>query len=207
MVVIPADHARTQCIANHLGAITVVCNPSDSIKTANLLSCVSVESMSHTHLRSYMHRLGLCSSLINSGTETLVVILLHWLYMDLYSQKNKMSHRKFLRSLETARSDVKVIVCLWLDNLKPISLAFEISRDLLLRRLVVWHNDVIKWKHFPRYWPFVRGIHRSPVNSPHKGQWHWALCFSLIYYWTNVWVNDRETGDLRRHCAHHDVSL
>ena len=28
------------------------------------------------------------------------------------------------------------------------------------------HDDVMKWKHFPRYWPFVRGIHRSPVNSP-----------------------------------------
>ena len=26
------------------------------------------------------------------------------------------------------------------------------------------HDDVIKWKHFPRYWPFVREIHRSPVN-------------------------------------------
>ena len=25
------------------------------------------------------------------------------------------------------------------------------------------HGDVIKWKHFPRYWSFVRGIHRSPV--------------------------------------------
>ena len=24
---------------------------------------------------------------------------------------------------------------------------------------------------FLRYWPFVRGIHRSPVNSPYKGQW------------------------------------
>ena len=24
-----------------------------------------------------------------------------------------------------------------------------------------------------RYWPSVRGIHRSPVNSPHKGQWPW----------------------------------
>ena len=23
------------------------------------------------------------------------------------------------------------------------------------------HDDVIKWKYFPRYWPFVRGIHRS----------------------------------------------
>ena len=28
------------------------------------------------------------------------------------------------------------------------------------------HDDVIKWRHFPRYRPFVRGIHRSPVNSP-----------------------------------------
>ena len=28
------------------------------------------------------------------------------------------------------------------------------------------HDHVIKWKHFPRYWPSVRGIHRSPVNTP-----------------------------------------
>ena len=39
------------------------------------------------------------------------------------------------------------------------------------------HDDVIKWKHFPRYWPFVRGIHRSPVNSRRKGQWNGALIF------------------------------
>ena len=42
----------------------------------------------------------------------------------------------------------------------------------------ILHDDVIKWKHYPRYWPFVRGIHRSPVNSPHKGQWRGALMFS-----------------------------
>ena len=40
--------------------------------------------------------------------------------------------------------------------------------------------DVIKWKHFPHYCPFVRGTHRSPVNSPHKGQWCGALMFSFI---------------------------
>ena len=39
---------------------------------------------------------------------------------------------------------------------------------------------VIEWNHFPRYWPFARGIHRSSVNSPHKGQWRGALIFSLI---------------------------
>ena len=43
------------------------------------------------------------------------------------------------------------------------------------------HDDVIQLKHFPRYWPFVREIHRSPVNFPHKGQWRGALMFSLIY--------------------------
>ena len=43
-----------------------------------------------------------------------------------------------------------------------------------------YHDNVIKWKHFPRNWPFVRGIHRSPVNSTHKVQWRRALMFSLI---------------------------
>ena len=42
------------------------------------------------------------------------------------------------------------------------------------------HDDVFKWKHFPCYWPFVQGIHQSPVNSPHKGQWRGALMFTLI---------------------------
>ena len=67
------------------------------------------------------------------------------------------------------------------------------------------HDDVIKWKHFPRYWSFVRGIHRSAVNSPHKGQWRGALMFSLICAWLNGWVNNGEAGNLRRNRAHYDV--
>ena len=73
--------------------------------------------------------------------------------------------------------------------------------------VTVFHDDVIKWKHFPHYWPFVRGIHRFTVNSQHKGQWRGALMFSLICVWINSWVNNREAGDLRcyrpplrRHC-------
>ena len=78
---------------------------------------------------------------------------------------------------------------------------------LLVWNLVVLHDDVIKWKHIPRYWPFVLGIHRSPVNSPHKGQWRGALMFSLIYVWISGWVNNREAGNLRRHLAHYDVTV
>ena len=48
------------------------------------------------------------------------------------------------------------------------------------KQTIIWHDEAIIWKQFPRYWPFVREIHRSPVNFPHKGQWHGALMFSLI---------------------------
>ena len=69
------------------------------------------------------------------------------------------------------------------------------------------HDDVIKWQHFPRYWPFVRGINRLPMNSPHNGQWRGALMFSLICAWINGWVNNRAAGEFRRHRAHYDVTL
>ena len=72
--------------------------------------------------------------------------------------------------------------------------------------LIDVHDDVIKWKHFPRYWPFVRGIHRSAVNSLHKGQWRAALMLSLICAWISGWVNNHVAGDLRRHRAHFDVT-
>ena len=43
--------------------------------------------------------------------------------------------------------------------------AIFISLDV--PRIPGLHDDVIKWKHFPRHWPFVRWIHRSPVKSRH----------------------------------------
>ena len=52
-------------------------------------------------------------------------------------------------------------------------------------------NYGIKWKHLPRYWPFVRK----------------ALMFSLICTWTNGWANTRDAGDLGRHHAHYDVAV
>ena len=81
------------------------------------------------------------------------------------------------------------------------------ERSHLLNQAWPNHDDVIKWKHFPRYWPFVRGIHRSPVNSPHKGKWRRVLMLSLICDWINGWINTREAGDLRRHCAPYDVTV
>ena len=131
--------------------------------------------------------------------------LVDWLIYDLMMGKQNIKqqiHGHILRAIvyfqllpnadEIAR--IIIVIILW-DHL-PATHSHQTS----------WlHDDVIKWKHFPRNWPFVRGIHRSPVNSPHKGQWRGALMFTLICVWINDWVNNREAGDLRRYRAHCDV--
>ena len=43
----------------------------------------------------------------------------------------------------------------------------------------LWHQR----ENVPRYWTFVRGIHLSPVASPHKVRWRGALVFFIIYTW------------------------
>ena len=65
----------------------------------------------------------------------------------------------------------------------------------------------MKWKYFPCYWPFVRGIHRTPVDSPHKDQWRGALVFSLICAWTNGSANNRDAGDLSHPHVHYNVTV
>ena len=63
----------------------------------------------------------------------------------------------------------------------PVPSRCRVIRDNICIYLIMlrYHVGVIKWKHFPRYLPFLRGIHRSPVNSPHKEQWRGTLWFSL----------------------------
>ena len=66
-------------------------------------------------------------------------------------------------------------------------------------------DDVIRWKHFLRYWLLVRGIHRSPVNSPHKGQWCGGVFFDLrlnkrLSKQSWGWWFDTLLRPLWRHC-------
>ena len=79
--------------------------------------------------------------------------------------------------------------------------------DLKTQHVIVYHpshDDGIKWKHLPRYWPFVRGIQQFPVNYP-KRPWRRALMFSLICARINGWANNNEADDLIRHRAYYDV--
>ena len=69
------------------------------------------------------------------------------------------------------------------------------------------HDEVIKWKHFPFYWPFVWG--NPPVTGGFPPQRPVTRSFdvSLICTWTNCWANNRDVGDVIRHRAHYDVTV
>ena len=60
-------------------------------------------------------------------------------------------------SLINSVSDIHVVAAIYWD---------EISKGQVAFCVIFSHVDVIKWKYFPRYWPFVRGIHRWPSQRP-----------------------------------------
>ena len=79
-----------------------------------------------------------------------------------------------------------------------MDMSFERQHSPVTDRSNFSHDDVIKWKRFLVIGPLV--------DSSHRGQWRRALMLSLICAWTNGWVNNRDSGDLRRHRAHYDVA-
>ena len=112
-----------------------------------------------------------------------------WSYWDFWSFLAYQHISNFF-SVEQALSKIW-----WRDPMK-YRVAFIIFILIALMILPTEkYDDVTRWKHFTPYWPFVWGIHRSPVNFPHKGQWFGALVFSAICAWRNGCVNKREAVD------------
>ena len=116
------------------------------------------------------------------------VLLLHYVLIHRPFQQPNSRHLTVVNDVQETASGVK-------KTLKCPPVLHFVWHMIQYMRGFFTHDDVIKWKHFPRYWPFVRGIHRSPVNSPHKGQWRGALMFSLICARINGWVNNGEAGE------------
>ena len=72
------------------------------------------------------------------------------------------------------------------------------------------HDDVIKWKHFPRYWPFCGELNSHQwilLTEASNAEARRASMFSLIDTWTNGWVNNQDASGLRCHRVHYDVTV
>ena len=128
--------------------------------------------------------------------QTLFVCMINHIYVSYYS-------------LYSIKSDVNNATGWVIGSAIPLCWHSKVASWALsyIRNYLDGHDDVIKWKHFPRYWPFVRGIHRSPVDSPHKGQWRRAFVVFFDLCLKKCWANNGNKGDLRRHRAHYDVTV
>ena len=100
-----------------------------------------------------------------------------------------------------------------------------LCRRLRIRQRISWNcitmwyvlyyathwNRCTWWRHQMKIFFTLRAIcegnHRSPVDSPRKGQWRGALMYPLICAWTNDWETNQDTGDLRRSLAHYYVTV
>ena len=100
-----------------------------------------------------------------------------------------------------------MILCNSSDNEKMRLVSNTLNSD---SQIQAWRNYPW-WRHqmeaFSALLSICGGIHRSPVNSPHKSQWRGDLTFSLICARMNGWVTNREAGDLRGQRAHYDVTV
>ena len=50
----------------------------------------------------------------------------------------------------------------------------------LIHRPPCSYGDVMTWKHFPRHWSFMSGIHGSPVDTPHRRASNTELWFLVV---------------------------
>ena len=57
---------------------------------------------------------------------------------------------------------------LWYPMISRQGSCIWFQKDWAHQIMKFWcfHDGVIKWKHFPLYWPFVQGIHQFPGEFP-----------------------------------------
>ena len=101
-----------------------------------------------------------------------------------------------------------VVGCLWRINTSW-------TRNWVMCYIYTWHDSVRLLINIRTSSVMIIGniwllslLNLSDVRgSPHKGQWRGAMIFSLICAWTNGWVNNRDSSDLRHQYAHNDVTV
>ena len=101
-------------------------------------------------------------------------------------------------------SQLSIIQCMGL-----CVFSFPISLVMKIYTLSYYHHPIGSMNYYPLFrvmsWNnslrctslYIITIIEETGEFPHKGQWRWALMFSLIPAWPNNWVDNRNAGDLR----------
>ena len=116
----------------------------------------------------------------------------------------------FLRyNSQNVLTDSLCIALCWLDLHFLLPSSCGLSSTHIIRGCSTywlwWHDDVIKWKHSPRYWwGESSGDQWIPLNKGHVTR-NFDVFFDLRL--NKRLSKNRDAGDLRRHHAHYDVTV
>ena len=205
MVLLQWCHNGRDGVTNYrrLNCYSTVCSGANQRKHQSPASLAFVRGI-HRWLMNSPHKMTVTRKMFPFDD---VIMLLQDVFMEhhflwVHRSQGESNIRHFNVTASSYDENAYSLVHQWSVQRKQ-----DIITYMALRKTGQIHDDAIKWKHFPFYWPFVWGIHQSPVNSSHKGQWCGTLMFSLICAWTNDWVNNRDAGDLGRHRDLYDVTV
>ena len=95
---------------------------------------------------------------IAMGAQITNVCLTKTLFGNDFVASSAYSSNSFQRWYKYESDISSCLICQCLANCIGWYL---INYDQDLASFAMNHDDVIRWKHFPRFWPFVRGIHLS----------------------------------------------
>ena len=86
------------------------------------------------------------------------------------------------------------ILCIWQETHETVWNTRKMSAH---DRANPSHDGALKWKHFPRYWPFVRGIHQWPLDSLHNGSMIRGFDVSFDVSLRKLLNKQLKTGEIR----------
>ena len=120
-----------------------------------------------------------------------------------HAKLSKYSHDKAIQFHDNSNDYYNHTFCQWwlLAVIKNCSQVFIVLAQLL--KYLQIDCNILPWHWSPLcYWPFVRGIHWSSKDFPHKRLAAQALIFSLMLAWTNCWTNIPVPGYFTRYDTH-----
>ena len=132
-----------------------------------------------TYPRSWIYILALCLAV-------LIIVPSSGISEEHPIEKNRKYQKgaSYARLIEMANSTSLAISRLripLLEVYKSIHHLYPTCTSGLFEVKSTNYDDVVKWKRFPYYWPFARGIHWSLVDSLSKRpvMWSFDVCFDV----------------------------
>ena len=126
-------------------------------------------------------------------------VSIHSLFIDFLGHSNHCFITVSLLAVAIVCLSMSTIICWYVrTKLTPLQRSVIKGRPRNHAHLNINHDDLMSWKYFSCYCPFVS---ESSTGYRSKEPVTRNLMFCLMCAWINGWIHIGDTGDLRPHEA------